>query len=431
MDSPFSTDSEHIAELRRRMPERGLFADKEWLTSPSAFPLSKGQVDYLEKLGPRLLAFLKACNLFYGQSRKGKLPAYIHEWLDAGKPVDLLNLANNPALKNELPQVIRPDLLITDKGFALSEIDSIPGGIGLTAWLNESYAALGQDVIGGAHGMKEAAQRLLGDGEVVIAEEGLTYRPEFEWLFGAERVKAAESYFFGEKKVYRFFEAFDWPALTSIRQSYDVSKVMTPPLKPFLEEKLWLALYWLKPLREAWRRELGDRYDRDFQDLIPYSWVLNPEALPPTAVLPQLNAHSWSEVAAFSQKERDLIVKISGFSDQAWGSRGVSLGSDMSTVEWKEKIEQALAGFTKSPFIMQRYEKPALVQHSVWDEQRREIQMRSWRVRLCPYYFVEDEEAKLKGVLATLCPADKKLIHGMKDAVIIPCCREQGGRVAV
>ena len=39
------------------------------------------------------------------------------------------------------------------------------------------------------------------------------------------------------------------------------------------------------------------------------------------------------------------------------------------------------------------------------------------RVRLCPYYFVvgngDQARAKLGGVLATVCPADKKIIHGM------------------
>jgi len=27
----------------------------------------------------------------------------------------------------------------------------------------------------------------------------------------------------------------------------------------------------------------------------------------------------------------------------------------------------------------------------------------------------------LAGVLATICPKDKKIIHGMKDAVMVPC----------
>ena len=44
------------------------------------------------------------------------------------------------------------------------------------------------------------------------------------------------------------------------------------------------------------------------------------------------------------------------------------------------------------------------------------------RVRLCPYYFVIDDRAELGGVLATACPKDKKIIHGMVDAVMSPCC---------
>ena len=47
------------------------------------------------------------------------------------------------------------------------------------------------------------------------------------------------------------------------------------------------------------------------------------------------------------------------------------------------------------------------------------------RVRLCPYYFVIGEgdaaRAQLGGALATICPADKKIIHGMKDAILAPC----------
>lgn len=43
------------------------------------------------------------------------------------------------------------------------------------------------------------------------------------------------------------------------------------------------------------------------------------------------------------------------------------------------------------------------------------------RVRLSPYYFVQDKKAHLGGVLATLCSPEKKLIHGMVDAVMVPC----------
>ena len=47
------------------------------------------------------------------------------------------------------------------------------------------------------------------------------------------------------------------------------------------------------------------------------------------------------------------------------------------------------------------------------------------RVRLCPYYFVAGEGDAARpqpgGVLATIVPADKKIVHGMSDAVLAPC----------
>ena len=43
------------------------------------------------------------------------------------------------------------------------------------------------------------------------------------------------------------------------------------------------------------------------------------------------------------------------------------------------------------------------------------------RIRLCPYFFVDGDKAVLSGILATFCPADKKIIHGMRDAAMLPC----------
>ncbi|MDR1191003.1 MAG: hypothetical protein LBK60_04965 [Verrucomicrobiales bacterium] len=424
------TDLDKIEHIKRAMPVSGLFAGKMWRVSPSAFPLDAATVDYLEKLGPRLHAFLQAANLLYRKSYQGKAPAWIAEWLDLGKPRELVELSRSAAQKNTLPSIIRPDLLLADDGFALSEIDAVPGGIGLTAWLNETYAAVGEPVIGGASGMKDAARKNFPTGSVVISEEAADYRPEMEWLHGVKRVKEAEHYTFSGEPVYRFFECFDWQNLPSLSASYTPAQPLNPPLKPFLEEKMWLALFWLKPLRQFWRQELGDRYWRDLQKIIPPSWVVEPTELPPTAVLPGLEAHSWREVAAFSQKERALVLKISGFSPLAWGSRGVTVGFDVSGSDWRAALESALAGFAQSPHIVQRFVKGKIVEHPYWDEPARTLTVMQGRARLCPYYFVEDNKATLKGVLATITPADKKIIHGMTDAIIVPAKEKPKARNA-
>ena len=77
---------------------------------------------------------------------------------------------------------------------------------------------------------------------------------------------------------------------------------------------MWFALFWLQPLRDFWRRELGDKYFRTFQRIIPYTWILDPTPLPQHAVIPRLEIRDWLDAAKFSQKERDLLLKISGFS---------------------------------------------------------------------------------------------------------------------
>jgi hypothetical protein len=277
-------------------------------------------------------------------------------------------------------------------------------------------------------------------GDIVISQEAATYRPEMEWIAarlegrapsrpGAWRVVAAENY---EPKdgvaVYRFFELFDLPNILKIdnllRANADGRVTITPPIKSFLEEKMWFALFWLKPLHEFWRRELGEKYFVQLQKVIPYSWLLDPTPLPQHAVIPRLEIHDWREAVKFSQKERDLLLKVSGFSPLGWGSRGISLGSDLAHSEWGKRIENALATFDSSPTIMQRFHKGRLLEHRYWDVDSTELKTMKGRVRLCPYYFVEQDTVKLGGALATIVPADKKFVHGMRDAILAPSRKE-------
>ena len=53
---------------------------------------------------------------------------------------DLIEKGRHKTFNHSLPRIIRPDLIWTEDGFAITELDSIPGGIGLTAWLNQTYS---------------------------------------------------------------------------------------------------------------------------------------------------------------------------------------------------------------------------------------------------------------------------------------------------
>src|SRR5438477_2233652 len=442
--------------IRKAFPKEGLFAEKDWLLSPDAFPIEPKFLSELKQLGHRLFVFQRACNQLYQLSVKGKQPEWVARYLDAGKPKELIEFSRRKEIRDDLPRVIRPDLILTENGYIIAEIDSVPGGIGLTAWLNQTYSAFDNDIIGAADGMLEGFRAVLPEGgDIVISREAGTYRPEMKWIAARWkdrhsefnwRVLEAENYEpQNGRAVYRFFELFDLPNIPKIentlRANADGRITITPPIKPYLEEKMWFALFWMHPLREFWRRELGDKYFTKLQEAIPYSWLLDPTPLPQHAVIPRLEIHDWREAAKFSQKERDLLLKVSGFSPLGWGSRGIALGADLPHAEWEKRIDRALTTFESNPTILQKFHKGALFEHRYWDPgsgshreigssaaasstmpsiTRGELTTMKGRVRLCPYYFIECDRVKLRGALATIAPADKKFLHGMSEAILVP-----------
>jgi hypothetical protein len=436
------TQKEKLQAIRAAFPEEGLFAEKEWLLSPDAFPIDKKFLADLEQLGHRLFVFQRACNQLYQLSVKGRQPAWVADYLDAGKPKELIEFSRRKQIRDDLPRVIRPDLILTENGYVIAEIDSVPGGIGLTGWLNATYSLFNNDIIGGAQGMLDGFRAVVPNGaDIVISQESATYRPEMEWLAtrlnqnqtskiehpisNTWQVVAAENYEPQDRRaVYRFFELFDLPNIPGIentlRANGEDQITITPPIKPYLEEKMWFALFWLQPLREYWRRELGEKYFMKLQEVIPYSWLLDPTPLPQHAVIPRLEIHNWHEAAKFSQKDRELLLKVSGFSPLGWGSRGIALGSDLPHADWEKRIDRALATFQSSPTILQKFHKGALFEHNYSDPDSGDLKTMKGRVRLCPYYFVESDRVKLRGALATIAPADKKFLHGMSEAILVP-----------
>ena len=418
------------------MPAGGLFAGLDWRISPAPFPIGENLAKEIESLSRVLLQFYRAVNLLYRRSAEGKQPAWIAELLDCGKPRELIELQRSPGFKNEVPRVIRPDILLTETGISITELDSVPGGIGLTGWLNQTYSK--SEILGGADGMIRGFESIFGGSKqvhIVVSEESATYRPEMEWIskqVQGARCEVRDAKFTDFKDgdaVYRFFELFDLANVPNAKKIFELAAAkkirLTPPPKPIFEEKLLFALLWNRNLRDFWRQELGEAFFSRLRKLIPYTWVVDPTPLPPHAAIPELDLTDWRQLKTLSQRERELILKVSGFSEHAWGARGVYLGNDLSHEDWSAAVDKAISSFQNSPFILQRYEKPKTVETQWFDFEKNEIVPMKGRARLCPYYFVSGEadsmRPQLGGVLATICPADKKIIHGMTDAVLAPC----------
>jgi hypothetical protein len=297
---------------------------------------------------------------------------------------------------------------------------------------------MGFQVLGGEDAMMRGFGGIFGEApkvHIVVSEEAATYQPEMAWManqLGDSRFKVRNAHFANFSHgdaVYRFFELFDLANVPNSKQIFELAAArrirLTPAPKPVFEEKMLFALLWNRNLHDFWRQELGEGFFQRLRALVPYTWLVDPAPLPPHGAIPELNLTDWRQLQLLSHKQRELILKVSGFSAHAWGARGVYLGSDLPHADWAAAVVKAIDSFGHSPYVLQRYHKPALVESQWFDFDKNQLVPMKGRVRLCPYYFLTGEaeaaRAQLGGVLATICPADKKIIHGMTEAIFAPC----------
>lgn len=427
------------------------------------FPLTDEQVDWLRQLGDCLLAFYRAKNKLYRRSVEGQIPSWIAQYLDNGKPDALVQIGRAKAFRDDLPAIIRPDILLLQSGYAICELDSVPGGFGLAARIADCYRRHGYEIAGDIP-IEQAFVGAVASGPskkvaIVVSDESQDYYPEMDWLsrrlreFGSEvyathprHLSYTEEAVFidsGSQKiqidtVYRFAELFDLKNVSKSELLLYLAKAkrirLTPPAKAYLEEKLWFALFHHPVLQRYWRDELGERDMQTLHGVLPPSWILDPTPLPGQAVIPGLvidhcPAQSWEAIRNASKRNREMVIKPSGFSELAWGSRGVVIGHDVSAEAWADAVDVALSTFPKLTWILQPFRSAA--RHSVraYRDASGSDELFEGRVRLNPFYFIENGKAVLSTILATICSSEKKKIHGMPTAVMTVCCTSQGSGV--
>jgi len=410
----------------------------------------------LQEIGEDLAAFQDALQHLYRQSEKDASLSFVRTYLDRGKPQQVVEHARLNRLKKDLPILIRPDILDTEDGIKVAEVDAVPGGWGTLAALQEVYADLGFDPGGGPTGVVDAfgaaIAALTGNPgarvAIAVSDEASDYLPEMEALGRAARSRGLDVSVLHPRQIrfsdeglflpeggrvdvlYRFFELFDiknvpkWEIFLYAAKHRTVT--LTPPAKPYLEEKLQAAFLFHDSLAPLWQDRLGPNRLERLRALFPRTWVVDGGELPPQARISGLTignvpVRSFRELKGLSQSERqNWLLKPSGFSPLAWGAHGVRVGADLSAADWEEAVDRSLAAWEAgdSPWVLQAYHKPKVGRAEILEGDRaRPFECRG---RYCPYYFRTGEGMTLGGVLVTLCPKDKKIIHGMSDAVMAP-----------
>ncbi|MDH5580091.1 MAG: hypothetical protein OEZ09_16705, partial [Betaproteobacteria bacterium] len=314
--------------------------------------ITPDQLAFFKALGPQLLLFYRALNRLYMESAtRGTQPAWIAGYLDQGKPEGLITFSRMKRFRDQLPAVIRPDVIPTSDGMVITELDSVPGGIGLTAALSLAYSDLSphplpltphpNEIVGGRTGMIEGfatmlrAQRGTRDGcvAILVSEEAKDYRPEMTWMAAQLSAGGLETYCVDPRQirfteegllittperqipvglVYRFYELFDLPNIPKAELIQYAAKKgvvsVTPPYKPALEEKSAFGLLHHPMLHAFWHHALGKDLFLHLTTIMPRTWILDPAPVPPSATIPGLSigdhaTMNWSDLAGATQKE--------------------------------------------------------------------------------------------------------------------------------
>ena len=459
--------SEVVARLDQSLPASGLYGDLEsgpagprapFRLSPQPIGVSPATINRIERLGRLLADFYRAAGRLYQDSVRGNVPGWPARLLDAGKSELVISLARRNRLRNRFPLVIRPDLMLTEQGAILAtELDSVPGGLGVLDALRTGYARAGLASVGAplAETFRSALVTQSGVADpfvaIVVSEEAAAYRPEMTALaetlqeLGLRcRTVAPEDLDFDDTGVwsgaagegdrvdviYRFFELFDLDNVAGTEAMFKAMQarqvVITPPPRAPLEEKLLLALFHHPQLAEFWLRQLGAEKRAALAEHLPPTWVVDPTPLPPFAAIDpplrsgDLTVRRWPDLHSATQKRRRLVLKPSGYSPQAWGSRGVTIGHDVPAPEWSDALDAALTAFDRSPHVLQPY-FPSRRFGAEWFDRTQNALRRTWvRGRFSPYFIDSGDSVQLAGILATACPDSSKILHGMADAVMAP-----------
>ncbi len=456
-----------VAGLNQSLPASGLYGDLEpgpagsrapFRLSPRPIGVSPATIQRIERLGHLLAAFYRAAGRLYQDSVRGNLASWPAQLLDAGKTELVVSLARRNRLRNRFPLVIRPDLMLTEQGPILAtELDSVPGGLGVLEALRAGYAEVGLESAGAPLAATFKSGLIAQSGvtdpfvAVVVSEEAAAYRPEMTALtktlqgLGLRcRTVAPEDLGFDDSGVwlgspgdaervdviYRFFELFDLENIAGAEEMFKAMQarqvVITPPPRAPLEEKLLLALFHHPELADFWERQLGGETRAALSEHLPPTWVVDPTPLPPFAAIdPPLQSagravRRWRDLHGATQRGRRLVIKPSGFSPQAWGSRGVTIGHDIPAPEWDRALDDALAAYGQCPHILQPYFASRRFSVEWFDMNQNGLRQNWVRGRFSPYFIDSGEDVRLVGILATACPDSSKILHGMADAVMAP-----------
>jgi len=118
----------------------------------------------------------------------------------------------------------------------------------------------------------------------------------------------------------------------------ETASIPIAPVPHHGNSPVWSALIRLRPLQEFWERELRRNHWELLIETLPGAWLMDPNPLPPQAVIPRLEIGSWSHLTQMHGTGR--VFEISA----AWQPSPHWLLSDSANESaWESAMGNALA----------------------------------------------------------------------------------------
>lgn len=388
----------------------------------STKPLEITSSDYktLQRLGTALAAFMAAVTELYAENE------IVREILNHGKPNFYTDLSIQP---NYL--FYRPDLLYTDEGFKICEVETSPFGLGLSVFLDNAYQTKGFETIGDISVLKQLVTDVLPKtGVLLYSEKTKAYRDQLQYLVdtvfpkienkpGWKVLHVSDPILTEELSkvsgVYRGFYLSEYMHDAAVQKVIEKLTQATnlqvfPSLTPFAEEKAILGLLWDK------------RFDRFFTDKLGNDLSFLRSITPQTSnfghsqhCLEPLPTYDIQEFATLSRKERQHVLKVSGFGESASWGEGVHFLHKKSQKDVFELLQDAYTD-QNCYYILQKFVPGKKVLLEYIDDSGSVTTMNG-RLRITPYY--DTQTGSLLTVKAT-ARENTDFIHASSDSVNMP-----------
>lgn len=406
------TKGHKLYNVRRDEYKGNSDGDFSFRVSPTPFKLNKSQKEEMINIGKAICDYMDACVELY------KSDEHIREILDRGKPEKYKNVGEPRFL------FLRPDLILTENGFSICEIETSPFGLGLAEVLNRTYGGAGFDPI--------VTQNALGNYvQSHIAQNGTIAYSEKVKAFSGQMDFLAEEVFSGKGKawdsqnistgsvikkpeIYRAFylsDEYKDPKVAAFLQS---PHIYVPTLTPQFEEKALLAFIWDKRYTEFFKQKLGKSSFELLRKSIPKTWILGEEEFVDGG-LPEGKKDS-IELTTLGKSKRKFVLKQSGFNDgSSWGEGVIFLHKKGASVA-AERIKSALKD-KNHLYIIQEFTQGKDVPMTYIDDNNQLISMDA-RIRITPYFsYRGSSKGSLIAVKVTGCENTTEYIHAGTSSI--------------